>query len=240
MISRDRWTAQIAALDDAPAPRPRREPLSAARIVAAALEIVQAEGYAALTMRRAATALQATPGALYVHVRDKAELDDLMIGELCSRVRLPEPDPADWTAQAVDVVRQLRDQYLDYPGISAAALAAPPHSVDTLRINEGLLAILLAGGVPLKAAAGAADAAYLYAGAYSTVSLRRHGEDDGVAERAEVLERFRMLPPNLFPITREHGEELTSGEGHERFDFTLELLFGGIAPPATRQRGTSP
>src|SRR4051794_21792806 len=108
-ISRERWAAQIAALDGSAPARPRREPLSAARIVAAALGLVETEGYAALTMRRVATALGASPGALYVHVRD---------------------------------------QYIRYPGISAAALAAPPHSLDRLRINEGLLAILLAGGVP--------------------------------------------------------------------------------------------
>jgi len=38
-------------------------------------------------MRRVATTLQAGPGALYVHVRDKAELDDLMIGEHAARRR---------------------------------------------------------------------------------------------------------------------------------------------------------
>lgn len=228
-VSREQWAAQIAAFDGSAAPPRRREPLTAARIVAAALDLVEAEGYAALTMRRVATALGASPGALYVHVRDKAALDDLMIGELCSRVALPEPDPTRWTAQVVDVLGQLRDQYLRYPGIAAAALAAPPHSLDTLRINEGLLAILLAGGVPLQTAAWAVDAAYLYVGAYSTVALRRRGGDGGPDDRAEVVERFAMLPPTLFPITRAHGEELTSGEGHERFDFTLGLLFERLA-----------
>jgi AcrR family transcriptional regulator len=234
IVSRDRWAAQIAALDDTQsAPRSRREPITADRIVEAALQVVEAEGFDALTMRRVAAALQASPGALYAHVRDKAELDDLMIGELCSRVTLPVPDPAQWEAQAVDVCRQLRDQYLQYPGIWRATLAAAPHSLDTLRINEGLLAILLAGGVPLQSAAWAIDAAFLYAGAYSVMSLRRHtGKDTGgrVVDRAELIERLRMLPPDRFPITAAHAPELVSGEGHDRFDFTLRLLFAGLAP----------
>jgi AcrR family transcriptional regulator len=232
IVSRDRWAAQIAALGETPgAARARKAPLTAGRIVAAALQLVEAEGFDALTMRRVAAALQTGPASLYAHVRDKAELDDLMIGELCSRVTLPSPDPARWQAQAIDVGRQLRDQYLRYPGIARATFATTPHSLDTLRINEGLLAILLAGGVPPQPAAWAIDAAFQYIGAYSVVSPRRNPVKDAdgrVVDRAEIIERFRMLPEDRFPSTVAYARELTSGEGHDRFDFTLGLLFRGL------------
>ena len=237
IASRDQWAAQIAALDDTrSAPRPRREPITVARIVGAALQVVEAEGFDALTMRRVAAALQASPGALYAHVRDKSELDDLMIGELCSRVTLPEPDPAQWQAQAIDVCRQLRDQYLRYPEIWRATLAAAPNSLDTLRIMEGLLAILLAGGVPLQSASWTVDSAFLYVGAYTVMALRRltDRDTDGRAiDRAEVIERLGMLPPDRFPIMAAHAQELISGEGHDQFDFTLGLLFCGLTPKGT-------
>jgi AcrR family transcriptional regulator len=234
IVSRDQWATQIAALDDTrSAPRSRREPITVSRIVEAALQVVEAEGFDALTMRRVAAVLQASPGALYAHVRDKAELDDLMIGELCSRVTLPVPDPAQWKAQAIDVCRQLRDQYLQYPEIWRATLAAAPQSLDTLRIAEGLLAILLAGGVPLQSAVWAMDAALLYVGAYSVMALRRLTDKDTdgrVVDKAEVIERLGMLPPDRFPIMVAHAPELVSGEGHDRFDFTLGLIFGGLTP----------
>ena len=244
IVSRDRWAAQIAALDGTQsAPRPRREPITAGRIVAAALQVVEAEGFDALTMRRVAAALQASPGALYAHVRDKAELDDLMIGELCSRVTLPMPDPVRWKAQALDVCRQLRDQYLRYPGIWRATLAAAPQSLDTLRIAEGLLAILLAGGVQPQPAAWAIDAAFQYVGAYSVMSLRRLTDEDTdgrVVDRAELIERLEMLPQDRFPITVAHAPELVSGEGHARFDFTLGLLLGGLTPDPSQKASGSP
>jgi AcrR family transcriptional regulator len=243
IASRDRWAAQIAALDGTPGtPRPRKEPITVGRIVAAALQVVETEGFDALTMRRVAAGLQASPGALYAHVRDKSELDDLMIGELCSRVTLPVPDPARWQAQAIDVCGQLRDQYLRYPEIWRATLAAAPNSLDTLRIMEGLLAILQAGGVPLQSAVWASDAAFLYIGAYSVMALRRltDKDTDGRAvDRSEVTERLEMLPPDRFPITVAHAGVLTSGEGHDRFDFTLGLLFGGLIPHTAAQPALS-
>ena len=115
--------------------------------------------------------------------------------------------------------------------------AAAPHSPDTLRIYEGLLAILLAGGVPLQPAAWAGDAAFLYVGAYSVMALRRQAgpDDDGTAAgRAEAIERLQMLPPDRFPITSAHAPELISGTEHDRFEFTLGLLFGGL----TQQTGS--
>jgi AcrR family transcriptional regulator len=234
IVSRDQWAAQIAALDGAQsAPRSRKTPITVGRIVDAALQLVEAEGFDALTMRRVAAALQATPGALYAHVRDKAELDDLLIGELSSRVTLPVPDPARWREQAIDVCRQLRDQYLRYPGISRAALEGTPHSLDALRIYEGLLAILLAAGVSPQSAAWAIDAAFQYIGAYSLVCLRRRPPRDAegrVVDRAEIIERFKMLPADRFPNSVAYAQELTSGEEHDRFDFTLGLLLGGLVP----------
>jgi AcrR family transcriptional regulator len=238
IVSRDQWAAQIAALDDTRVvSRSRKAPITVDRIVDAALQLVEAEGFDALTMRRVAAALQTGPASLYAHVRNKAELDDRLIGELCARVTLPTPDPAQWRAQIIDICRQIREQYLRYPGISHAALAAAPNSLDALRISEGMLAILLAGGVPPQSAAWAADAALLYVAAYSfEASLRRRpGEDaDGrILDRAEVIERFRMLPANRFPNMITYARELTSGEGHDRFDFTLELLLAGLAPAAS-------
>ncbi|MGC3956294.1 MAG: TetR/AcrR family transcriptional regulator C-terminal domain-containing protein [Propionicimonas sp.] len=230
-IADDRWAERLAALTRPERARPPKPPLSVERIVDVALELIEADGFEALTMRRVATVLQTGPASLYAHVRNKADLDDLLIGRLCSRVNLPTPDPTRWPEQLLDVCRQLRDQFLRYPGVSQAALAAMPTSIDTLRINEGMLAILLAGGVAARSAAWAIDAAYLYVAGYSLeASLRdRDAAGRGGREPLAAAERLRMLPADRFPNTVAHAAELTSGAGHERFDFTLDLLFRGLA-----------
>ncbi|NYI93239.1 hypothetical protein HNR02_006614 [Amycolatopsis endophytica] len=164
---------------------------------------------------------------------NKAALDELLIGRLCAELTLPEPDPARWRDQIREVCAQIRDQYLRYPGISRAALAMAPTDLETVRVCEGMLAILLAGGVAPQAAAWAVDALLLYVAAYclevSTVR-RRSARDDAVwvVDRDDLLRRFAALPAETFPHTRRHATELTAGEGHDRFDFTLGLMVDGL------------
>jgi AcrR family transcriptional regulator len=223
----DRWTRQLARGGA------RREPITVDRILDTAFDLIRADGFDALTMRRVAAALDTGPASLYAHVRNKAELDDLLIGAICARVQLPAPDAGEWRAQIMDVCAQLRDEYLRFPGVSRAAFTALPMGIDTLRLSEGMFGILLAGGIEPKAAAWAIDAAFLYVSAYALeASLRRGSPDDEVDERVrardEIVDAFRGLPADRFPNTVAHADELTSGEGHERFDFTLGLLFRGL------------
>jgi AcrR family transcriptional regulator len=203
------------------------------RVVETALGVVGTEGYEALTMRRLAAALETGPASLYAHVVNKADLDELLIGRLCAELELPEPDPETWRVQIRGVLTRLRDQYLRYPGISRAALAMAPTDLEAVRVNEGLLAILLAGGVAPQAAAWAIDALMLYVAGYclelSIAQQRSTGDDVAwVVDRAELLRRFAELPAERFPNVTRHAEELTAGEGHDRFDFTLTLMIDGL------------
>jgi len=210
----------------------RKAPITADRITDAALEVVATEGYDALTMRSVAGLLDTGPASLYAHVVNKADIDELLIGRLCDQVVLPQPDPAAWREQILDVCGQIRDQYLKYPGVSRAALAMASTNLDVLRVNEGMLAILLAGGIDPQTAAWAIDALSLYVAAYaleiSLVAQRQSQQDDWVVSRDELVRRFTALPADQFPQTRRYAAELTSGTGHERFDFTLGLIVDNL------------
>ena len=209
-----------------------KKPITVEAIIAAALGIAEKEGYQALTMRRVATALETGPSSLYAHVVNKEDLDELLIGRLCAAVDLPEPDPATWRQQLISICTQLRDQYLRYPGISRASFAAAPSNLDTLRVSEGMLAILLAGGIGPQAAAWATDSLLLYVNAYSLeISLveQQRSRSDGswVVSRDELLRRYAALPAT-FPHTKRYAAEITAGTGHDRFDFTIGLMIDGL------------
>jgi AcrR family transcriptional regulator len=210
-----------------------KKPITVEAIISTAFGIVENEGYQALTMRRVAAALETGPSSLYAHVVNKEDLDELLIGHLCAAIQLPEPDPATWRQQIIGVCTQLRDQYLRYPGISRAAFAAAPSNLDTLRVSEGMLAILLAGGIVPQAAAWAVDALLLYVNAYSleiSLAEQQRSRSDGswVVSRDELLRRYAALPAT-FPHTKRYAAEITAGAGHDRFDFTIGLMIDGLA-----------
>ncbi|MER5916795.1 TetR/AcrR family transcriptional regulator [Streptomyces sp. NPDC001982] len=233
---------QLGTGSNAPAARRgpsggRKKPITVDAIISTAFGIVESEGYEALTMRRVASALETGPSSLYAHVVNKEDLDELLIGRLCAKINLPEPDPAVWQQQIISVCTQLRDQYLRYPGISQAAFAAAPSNLDTLRVSEGMLAILLAGGIAPQAAAWAIDSLSLYVNAYSLeVSLANRrlsrSDDNWVVSRDELLRRFAALP-DTFPHTKRYAAELTAGTVHDRFDFTIGLMIDGL--PGSRR-----
>jgi AcrR family transcriptional regulator len=232
---RERRAARHAGVPTGSAPTaPRKTPITADRITDAALQVIATEGYDALTIRRVAAVLGTGPSSLYAHIVNKDDLDDLLVARLCAGIQLPEPDPASWREQIHDVYAQLRDVYLKYPGVSRAALAMVPTHLETLRLGEGILAILLAGGIEPQAAAWALDALTLYVGAYalerSLVRQRqRNHADDWVLGRDELVERLSALPADKFPHTRRHAAELTSGTGHDRFEFTLTLMLDNLS-----------
>jgi AcrR family transcriptional regulator len=196
-------------------------------------QIIATQGYDALTMRSVAGVLETGPASLYAHVVNKADLDELIIGRLCAQLALPEPDSATWREQAFDVCAQIRDQFLKYPGISRAALAMAPTNLDVLNVNERMLAILLAGGIEPQTAAWTIDALLLYVSAYalemSLVALRQANHDDSwVLSQDELVQRFTALPADRFPQIRRYATELTSGSGHQRFEFTLSLIIDNL------------
>ncbi|MFC3452840.1 TetR/AcrR family transcriptional regulator [Amycolatopsis speibonae] len=233
---RQRRAARHAQPAGEPGTPPRKKPITVDRITDAALQVVATEGYDALTIRRVAAVLGAGPSSLYAHIVNKDDIDDLLVGRLYAEVVLPEPDPAEWRRQLRDVYTQIRDQYLKYPGVSRAVLGTVPTNLHTLKVREGLLTILLAAGIEPRTAAWALDALSLYVSAYaleqSLVQQRRKDpEQEWVVSREELLSRFAALPADAFPQTRRHAAELTSGSGHDRFDFTLGLIMNNLSRP---------
>jgi AcrR family transcriptional regulator len=219
-----------------PARRPVKQPLSQERIVDAALELVVAEGYEAVSMRRVAQALGTGAASLYAHVANKQELDQLMLDRVAAGIDVPEPDPAKWQEQLVDAMRATFLQLRSYPGLARAAIGQIPLGEHTLTSTERMIAIMRAGRLPDQVVAFAVDLLPLYVCAVafeeSVQGASEWAQEDIEKFVRELSAYFASLPKDRFPNIVSLATALTAGGGDDRFEFGLRVIVAGLASMA--------
>jgi AcrR family transcriptional regulator len=110
--------------------------------VAAGIAVADAEGLAALSMRRVAAELGAAPMSLYRHVSDKDELLLKMMDAAISEVALPGP-PQEWRAGLEVAARALWRGFRRHPWLPAAlSLTRPQLLPGALAYSEWVLGVL--------------------------------------------------------------------------------------------------
>jgi AcrR family transcriptional regulator len=147
-----------------------------ATIVRAAIEILDREGLAALSMRRLGTYLNCGATTLYWHIANKEELLDLVFDEVMGELD-STPPPGDWRAQATTLMTQLRAMILRHPWYVTLYVTRPNFGPNALRFTALLLDILREAGFT-GAALDHAQAAlnqYVLGTAANTLSWRNWG-----------------------------------------------------------------
>lgn len=139
----DQVSASLSLLWRAPE-RPARGPkpgLTLDQIVAAAIAVADADGLAALSMRRVARELRVGTMSLYRYVPGKAELLDLMLD------RVSDPGPVlarsrgtDWRELLAAVARCARERFLAHPWLLQVNWSRPVIGPNTLAGIEQVIA----------------------------------------------------------------------------------------------------
>jgi AcrR family transcriptional regulator len=223
--------------------RPAKPALSREAIVDAALEIVGEEGIDALSMRRLAQALDTGPASLYVYVANRDALWDLVFDAAVGSIETEPTDPARWREQLHALAgRMVHMMVAEYPGMARLAMARIPVGDNALRVSESMLSLLKAGGVGDLAAAYAADllALYVTANAYEqSLYTQLYGDPDhAMREVARIAERFAAVSPDRFPTIAALRDELTIGDGEERFALGIDVIVNGLLETPTEGRLT--
>jgi AcrR family transcriptional regulator len=116
--------------------QPTRGPkpgLSIDRIVHTAIQLADAEGLAALSMRRVAAELGVGTMSLYTYVPGKAELLDLMLDRVLGEVVRPDGVAGGWRAKLDAYARALWAHYHRHPwvlGVSGARALLGPNETE--------------------------------------------------------------------------------------------------------------
>ena len=143
-------------------PPRRTSPLTRDEIFAAALAIVDAEGFGALSMRRLSQDLGVEAMSLYHHVRDKQALLGGVV-ELSLRTQAPPPPRPEtpWRDVVVTMVRAFRRTLVAHPNVLPLMAAHPPAPGESSAAHvEVPLRFFLANGVPEKEAARLLEALF--------------------------------------------------------------------------------
>ena len=120
------------------------QPLSRDAIVAAAIEIADADGLEAVSIRRLATKLDARPMSLYSHIGRKGDLIDLMVDEVLAGAIIPGGVPTDdWREALRQIAQRTRESTRAHPWIIGAAFHRHPFlGPNALRhIDQSLAAV---------------------------------------------------------------------------------------------------
>jgi AcrR family transcriptional regulator len=125
--------------------RPTTPLLSTHAIATAALRIIDADGLAALSMRRLAADLGVSSPSLYHHYASKDEILDAIVDEINAGITLADASP-DWETALQAYAYQLREALSAHPHVVEFVALRPVTAHSGLRIYEHMISQLASCG----------------------------------------------------------------------------------------------
>jgi len=200
------------------------------QIVDAGLRLVDAEGVEALSLRRLAADLRVTPMALYWHVRDKAELLDLIGERVLETVVVPEPT-GDWRRRLRGVHLAMLEPLLEHPNAVELMVGRARFGPAGIALFERILEILREAGLTPAAAFDAYQSLYLFQLGF-TATARRSPEFRAVQALGAAY--LRSLDPASFPAIAEVAPVIGARPLGEQYEIGLGVVIEGIAAALPR------
>jgi AcrR family transcriptional regulator len=210
----------------------RKARLSRELVLAKALELVDAEGLDALTMRRLGQELGRDPMSLYRYAENRAALLD-GVSELVLNELSIQPEDPDWKAQLRRIAHNLRMLALQHPNVVPLLVTRPLSTplglrpLGTLRPLEQILALLIGAGFDPAGALHVYRAYYGFLYGHILNELQEFVVDP---EENEALLRLGLhrLPAKEFPRLRALAPALSEYDGDAELDQGLTILLAGL------------
>jgi AcrR family transcriptional regulator len=209
----------------------RRPRLTRERVVAEALTVIANDGVQALTMRSLAARLGVVPGAVYHHVRNKEQLQDLVLDGVLAEVDFDLDSSLPWTEQLKVLAHRLRRVLEAHPGVAGILKTRDPLGPHSLALAEAFLSPLLATGFGDREAGLAFFLLVDYTIGFAVSSPATSVNEQRVRDpaiRSQLHQFFRSLPPDRFPALVALGEHVWVDNRDQRFTAGLQVLVDGL------------
>jgi len=206
-----------------------RVPLSRERVLAAAIELADADGIESLTMRRLAQALGVEAMTLYYHVANKDDILDGLADIVVAEVEVP-PIGDDWKAAIRRRALSAREMLARHPWAAGLIEARTNPSPARSRYPDAVLGSLRQAGFSVEMAIHAFFTldSYIYGFAVQEQNLPS-GTPQELAGMAQMI--VTALPAQQYPYLNEvivdHVLKIGFDYSNE-FEFGLDLILDGL------------
>ena len=217
-----------------------KQRLSTDAVVGAAIALADAEGLAALSMRRVAETMGVSPMSLYTYVPSKAELVDLMFDRALGASADPDDSVEGWRAKLAFIARQRWALVERHPWFLDMPLHRPPLGPNVLHKAEVLMGALDGAGLAGPDLSLVAEARPHYnTGAQQSARDARDAEAQSGLTDEQWIEMIRPVLEEHFdaatyPALARMGEArkqslpVSRSERTARFEFGLERVLDGL------------
>jgi len=207
----------------------KRQPLDRARIVSAALALLDEVGLDQLTMRRLADKLGVKAASLYRHVRDKDELLVLLGDEISGQIP-PMSETGPWRQRLIDMAFNVRRGLLAHRDAARLLAITPPFGPRRLRHIETMLKMLRDAGLSPRDAVRAAYHCNNFVTEFAADEARFSAYAGSSRKKTLALARkeFKSLPPAEYPTVVSLADELAADDSDGLFRFGLDIWLAGI------------
>jgi AcrR family transcriptional regulator len=221
-----------------PSRGPKRR-LTVDQIVAAAIELADADGLDGLTMRGVADTLGVGAMTLYRYVPGKSELIDLMLDAVSGEEQRADMSGWSWRQKLEFIARQAWDFYHRHPWVLQVSSATRPVlGPETLKRFEAALSVLSVYGLPypqLEMTLTSIDS-YVRGLAREAIEVAQAERVTGVPDEKWWSERNwfweQIFNPDDYPtLTRYYTSGEMAGQPisyEDRFEFGLQRLLDGF------------
>jgi AcrR family transcriptional regulator len=202
--------------------------LTRERIVETAIELADAEGFEAVTLRRIAGELGVHVTSLYNHVATREAVTDAIVDRLIAEANLPQA-PENWEDWVRGFFEEVTALAARHPGAFAAFQLRPVQRAESLVSFESALDAFMRAGLDVAGAYSAVKTA--------TLTALSVGLEQAIAARGgSASTDVDALPVESFP----HLHALDSGDTLDEtaWAFSLETLVAGLRAQVKRPAGS--
>jgi AcrR family transcriptional regulator len=231
-VRRERCSVNYADLMTQPVSRrerPAKPPLSQDAIVRAALALLEKDGLEAVSMRRVAQALDTGAASLYVYVKNRDDLLQLLLDTVIADVRLPAADTRDWRGELIRLADDSIRTLSRYRGLAGVTLGNVPSGPNSLRLVDAMLGLMLRAGVSKQAAAWAVDMIGMHVTAAAMEAALYVEREDLAHEVVEGMTTWlAAVEDETYPALAAVRPELTRGDSDQRGRWQMEVILNGV------------